>query len=148
MIDWLLLALFFAAYIFNKNALPSLAAYFLCVAYQQTLFDYHSAIVNHLIYSLIFISLSYFATLGKQFYQAYAICAYSLFHALYAVDWLVSDGYETLFSGIYSDTQIILALCLVYFSVNREDNGIINKHPLNSGGGLGNIWHIQLYSKT
>ena len=147
MTDWLLLALFISAYLINKNTLPSLVAYFLCVMYQVSLFDYHDAVTNHLIYSVIFIPAAFFATIVKSFKQAYSICAYSLFHALYATDWVLSGGYETIFSLCYYYSQVGLALCLIYFSFEKGENGNHNARLFNSNSNMVNLWYFQTHSK-
>jgi glucan phosphoethanolaminetransferase (alkaline phosphatase superfamily) len=145
--DWVLFALFFSAYLINKNALPAMVAYSFCLVYQITLFDYHSAVLNHVIYAVIFIPAAFFATITKSFKYAYAICGYSLFHALYAIDWAFSGGYETVFSIYYYYAQAVLAIGIIYFSFEKGNNERVNRGPLHNFSILDHLWYFQTHTK-
>ena len=142
MIDYILLGSFFAALFINPKILPSLIAYALGVVYQFTLFDVHSDQMNHVIYGLIFIPAAFFVNI----HQAKAICIYSGFHALYAVDAVVSGGYVTYFSIVYNYIQITLAFSIIVSSFIGGDNvhGRFIYRPFN----LYSIKHLFTYTKA
>ena len=147
MIDWVLFALFFSAYLINKNALPALVAYSFCLIYQITLFDYHSAVLNHVIYAVIFIPAAFFATMTKSFKYAYAICVYATFHAFYSLDWMIHPYDESIMSLIYNESQIFIALSLIYFSFEKGNNERVNRGPLHNFSILDHLWYFQTHTK-
>ena len=131
---------------FNKNMLPAVVAYALCIVYQYTLFDYHSAVVNHVVYGVLFIPLVYFAT----FRLGLSMFFYAVFHWVVAVDYLLYSNIETFISINYHAMQIVLAISLMYAGLERTYNGVTNsnKFALDSELGMVNIWHIQTPTKT
>lgn len=139
MIDAALLLAFLACWLINKNALPSLVAYFCCVIYQNTLFEAHSDLVNHLIYVVIFLPAAFFANIK----QAFAIVVYTAFQALYMVDIVVNPQIASPLYSWYSDIQVILAFCLIYSSFDRGQDGIHNPSPLYRSSILDDLWNIQ-----
>ena len=148
MIDYVLMAAFAVSSLINRNALPSTVAYFCCIIYQNTLFDLHSAIANHLIYAVIFIPAAYFATMIKSFKQAFAICVYSSFHTFYALDWLLNPNEYTYIAYSYNHMQVIIALCLIYFSFTGVQNGTNYRRPVNFSGFLDDLWNIYICTKA
>lgn len=148
MIDYVLMSAFLASSLINRNALPSTVAYFCCIIYQHTLFDSHSAIANHLIYAVIFIPAAYFATMIKSFKQAFAICVYSSFHTIYAIDWLINPDEYTYIAYAYSHMQVFIALCLIYFSFDGVQNGNSYQRPINFSSILDDLWHIYIRTQA
>ena len=140
------MGLLLLALCFNKNMLPAVVAYALCIVYQYTLFDYHSAVVNHVIYGVLFIPLVYFSS----FMLGLAMFFYSVFHWVVAVDYFLYPSVETFISTNYNAMQVLLALSLIYTGLKRIQNGDIdnNKSALNSELRLVNLWHIQTSTKT
>ena len=125
----------------NKNMLPAVVSYALCVVYQYTLFDDHSAVVNHVTYGVLFIPLVYFAV----FRLSLAMFFYAVFHWVVAVDYLLYSNIETFISINYNVMQIVLAISLIYAGVKRGDNGATdnNQFALDSEPGMVNIWNLQ-----
>ena len=109
MIDLILVSCFLFASYLNRNNNPATVGYLLCLIYQGTLFDYHSAIVNHIIYGLIFIPMCYKAHTRL----AYAMLIYSIFHSVVAIDYLFYPYSQTLLSVWYNYIQITLAFGLI-----------------------------------
>jgi hypothetical protein len=142
MIDLILIGLLISAFFLNRDILPALVAYSLCMAYQFTLFDHHSAVMNHVMYGLIFIPCIYFATMRL----ACAMLSYSLFHLVVAVDYFLFPSLNTVISVYYNYLQALLSLSLIYFSGVQRDN-------VNTSGGytrfnlprLGNLWNISTH---
>lgn len=143
MVDAVLLALFAVAFIFNNNMRPVLWAYALCVIYQITLFDHHSAVINHVIYGLIFIPFCYFATIKL----AAAMLVYSTFQLFVSIDYYFYRYSDTIISASYNETQIILALCLILIGLRKVDNGINNQFNWHDNPRLVNIWNNQTHSQ-
>ena len=141
MTDFILMGLLLLALCLNKNMLPAVVSYALCVVYQYTLFDDHSAVVNHVTYGVLFIPLVYFAV----FRLSLAMFFYAVFHWVVAVDYLLYSNIETFISINYNVMQIVLAISLIYAGVKRGHNGATdnNQLALNSGLGLANIWNLQ-----
>jgi len=118
MIDIVLISCFLAASYINKNNNPATVGYLLCLAYQFTLFDSHSAVVNHLIYGAIFIPMCYKAHTKL----AYAMLIYSSFHLIVSIDYLMYPSSETLISSYYNYIQFTLAFSLILIGSGIQYN--------------------------
>jgi hypothetical protein len=144
-IDAILLGCFIAALYFDRSVYPATLCYALCVLYSVTLFDSHSAVLNHVIYGLIFIPACYFAKLKTSA----MMLIYSSFHLAVAVDYLLYPEAVTILSYYYNYIQVLLALSiiLISFKVRYNDNTIHYRCGRNSGFRLVNICNIQIYSE-
>jgi hypothetical protein len=144
-IDFVLMGLLIAGLYFNRNILPAVVAYGFCVAYQNTYFDDHSAVVNHLIYGLIFLPCLLFATMRLS----WAMLLYAAFHLVVAIDYFLFPDSETLISLFYHIIQVLLVFSLIYFGTrradneDRSDNSFAGRHC----AGLVDTWHIQTFTK-
>jgi len=139
--DLLLLLAFAVASLVNEKIRPTFLAYSFCVAYQLTLFDYHSAVINHVIYGLIFIPFCYFAIIQLST----AMVVYSTFHLFVSIDYQLYRYSDTFLSNSYNEIQIILALSLILIGCLRVDNGFNNKLSRYNFSGVVNIWNNQAH---
>ena len=143
MIDSVLMGCFCVALFFNKNIAPALVAYFMCIVYQNTLFDLHSEVINHVIYGMLFIPCIYFATIRL----ASAMLAYSAFHLVIAMDYFLFPFSDTIMSMTYDYIQVTLSFSLIYFSRKGWDNEPTNnsRFAKYNFSGLGSIWNISTH---
>ena len=140
------MSLLLLALCLNKNMWPAVAAYFLCVVYQYSYFDSHSAVVNHVIYGVIFIPLVRFSTLKLSI----AMLVYSAFHWIVAVDYLLFSDVDTFISNNYNIMQVLLSISLMYSGLKGAHNDGSNNYQYSGldRPGMFNLWHIQTFTKT
>ena len=136
-----MISCFLAASYLNKHNNPATVGYLLCLLYQITLYDYHSAVVNHIVYSMVFIPMCYKANARL----AYAMLIYSLFHLIVSIDYLFYPSSQTLISIWYNHIQITLAygLILIGSGVRYNDAGVDFD---NSVRGF-NPWNFQAHTE-
>lgn len=146
MTDFVLLGLFLLALTFNKNMLPAVVAYFLCIVYQYTLFDSHSAVVNHVVYGVIFIPMIKYSSIKL----AIGMLFYSVFHGVIGLDYFLFADVDTFVSNNYNFMQIALAISLIYSGSIRahNDKSELGKHSSSDNIGGFNLWHIQTFTET
>ena len=60
------MGLLLLALCFNKNMLPVVVGYVGFIIYQNTLFDDHSPVINHVIYGVIFFGRMFTGIRGKK----------------------------------------------------------------------------------
>ena len=130
----------------NKNMLPAVVGYAGFIIYQNTLFDGHSAAINHVIYGVIFIPCIYFATIRL----AEAMVVYTIFHFFVAVDYVFFAKVDTFISLDYNFIQIVLALSLIYIGTRRVDNEFTssNRFTWDHKSGMVNLWNSQTHTKA
>jgi hypothetical protein len=143
MIDVILGGLLLVALYFNRDMKPALLAYGLCIIYQNTFFDSHSPVINHVIYGLIFIPFCYFAKMRL----ASAMLIYSTFHFFVSVDYFLYPNAETWLSFIYNEIQIALTISLISIPKKVADNEHINRHSWHNIFRLVNIWDNQTHTQ-
>ena len=143
MIDSVLMGCFCVALFFNKNIAPAMVAYSMCFIYQNTLFDSHSAVINHVIYGMIFIPCLYFATIRLSS----AMLIYSAFHLAVAVDYFLFPADDTIISLNYDYIQILLSFGLIYFSGISLDNEPTDNcgFARHNNAGLDSLWNISTH---
>ena len=146
MTDLILMGLLLLALCFNKNMLPAVVGYLGFIIYQNTLFDGHSAAINHVIYGVIFIPCIYFATIRL----AETMIVYSIFHFFVAIDYVFFAKTDTFISLDYHLIQIVLAISLIYIGTRRADNELTsdNRFAWNPNSRMVNLWNSQTYTKT
>lgn len=130
------------AFYFNKNMAPAVLAYSLSVLYSLTILDWHSAVVNHIIYGLIFLPCCFLATIRL----AAGLLSYAAFNLFVAVDWFLypDASMQTVIGYSYDYIQITLALSLIYIGSGvRYDNRIIPDYIAR----LFNLCNLQAHSK-
>ena len=144
MTDIILMALLCGGLFFNKKMLPAVVAYGLCVVYQYTLFEYDSAVMNHVMYGVIFIPFVYFATMRL----AVGMLTYSAFHLIVAVDYFAYPDINTFVSNNYHFMQILLALSLIYIGARSIDNGAssISKLVRDRVFGLASLFNSSIFT--
>ena len=140
------MGLLLLALCFNKNMLPVVVGYLGFIIYQNTLFDGHSPVINHVIYGVIFIPCIFFATIRLS----EAMIVYSIFHLLVAVDYVFFAKTDTFISLDYHLVQIALAISLIYIGTGRADNERTsnNRFTWDHNSRLVNLWNSQTYTKT
>ena len=143
MIDSVLMGCFCVALFFNKNIAPAMVAYFMCIVYQNTLFDSHSAVINHVIYGMLFIPCIYFATIRLSS----AMLAYSAFHLVIAMDYFLFPFSDTIISMTYNYIQILLSFGLIYFSRIGWDNEPTDNcgFARHNNASLDSLWNISTH---
>ena len=144
MIDTIIICCLVVAFYFNRALLPAVAAYLATAFYSGTvMFDEHSAVVNHLIYGLIFIPACYFARMRL----AAGLLAYSIFNLFVAIDWLIyPNAPATVISYAYDYVQAGLAFSLIFLGSRMQYNEIRNNYD-NSAGSF-NLCDIQTHQKA
>lgn len=125
-------------------AIPTAFTFF--YAYQSTLFDSHSGVINHVIYGLAFISTAYFAS--KRL--AFALCVYSTFQFFYALDYFIRPNDAiTLFSSVYFVVHNLLnfLLILAMFDRGYNDSKGCYRNAVFNPVRVVNLWHNQSHTK-
>ena len=131
-----------AALYFNRDLLPAVVSYALVFLYSVTLFDSHTAVMNHTIYGLIFIPACYFATLRLSA----GLLAYAVFNLVVAVDWILfPDADMTVVSYFYDYVQILLVFSLIYLGKGTEYNDRNNNGFITD---LVNSCNLQTHTKA
>jgi len=144
MTDAILMGCFLAALYFNKLMYPAVLSYAVTCLYIFTLFDSHSAVINHVIYGLIFIPPCFVATMRLSA----AMLCYSFFHLVVALDYFIYPETATIISYFYSAIQITLAINLIYVGFEASHDSTNNvRNRIHSFLGMGNIWHFQTHQK-
>lgn len=145
MTDAILMGCFLAALYFNKLMYPAVLSYAITCLYISTLFDSHSAVINHVIYGLIFIPPCFVATMRLSA----AMLWYSTFHLVVAIDYFIYPETVTLISYLYNYMQIALAISLIYvgFEASHDSTNSLRNRGY-SFSGVGDIWHFQTHKKT
>jgi hypothetical protein len=114
----------------TRDSLAVLIAFSVSVLYtSSTLFELHSAVINHIVVSLSFIPFIYF--LSKP--VCLSVLGYVLYHWLIAGDYLLTDK-ETILSMTFSivspSINVIIMVSLIYAGINNK-----YRTNLNLGGG-------------